>query len=84
MAMRVPLIVSDVPALAEIVRDGTTALIHEAGNTGELADCMIRFMDKKFAGKVAEAARKQVFKTNTWDKIASTISDAYTALTQPD
>jgi glycosyltransferase involved in cell wall biosynthesis len=44
-AAGVPVIASDVPGVAEIVRRGENALLFEMGNAGELAGCMRAVVD---------------------------------------
>lgn len=46
MAMRIPLIVSDVRALNEMVEEGRTALTHRAGDPESLAAGLIHLSKK--------------------------------------
>jgi glycosyltransferase involved in cell wall biosynthesis len=77
MAMGIPLVVSDVAALREMVADGETALVHFAGNARSLADA-IELLAKKpeLRRRLAENARRHVA-TRTWKQGAENIAAIY-------
>ncbi|MDR1661115.1 MAG: glycosyltransferase [Azoarcus sp.] len=81
MALGIPLVVSDVAALREMVEDGETALVHLAGNARSLADC-IELLAKKpeLRRRLAENARREVAATRTWKQVAENIGEIYRGL----
>jgi len=84
MAMEVPLIVSDVAALREMVKDGETALVHIAGNARSLADCIeVLAKEPGVSRRLASNARKEVAATRTWQQVAATIANVHRNLATP-
>ena len=82
MAMGIPLVVSDVAALKEMVRENETALVHKAGDAASLAACLVRLaQDRGLAQRMAQRARREVLATGTWERVASHISQSYAAIT---
>ena len=78
MALRIPLVVSDVAALREMVQDGETALVHLAGNARSLADC-IELLAKKsdLSERLTENAHRYVTTHCAWEPIAARIAALY-------
>lgn len=78
MALRLPLVVSDVVALREMVKDGETALVHIAGNARSLADC-IELLAKKpeITSQLGENAWRHVTTQRTWKQVTAPILDGY-------
>lgn len=78
MAMRIPLIVSDVLALKEIIKDGINGLVFPAGNYELLAERIVALaMNRKGGEELANRAYQDVLQHHTWDKIVQTISTTY-------
>lgn len=76
MAMSVPMIVSDVEALAEMVEDGVSALIHKSGDPESLATAIEALIIKPELGaKLAAGARSKMLPGRTWSNIAAELSD---------
>lgn len=83
MAMNIPMVVSDVQALKEMVIDGETALVHKSGNAESLADCLLRIANEPGLSKhLAYSAHQFVVDNRTWDKIAVDIKNVYLSLTK--
>lgn len=74
MASRRPIIASDLPALADVVRDGVTALLVPPDDVDALAEAIRRLRDnpglRQFLG---DAAYKRVMSRYTWDERARLI-----------
>lgn len=67
MALGKPVIVSDLPALKEIVEEPIRGLTFQNGNAASLSDILaILFVDKERAGKMAMAGMDWVTKHRTW------------------
>lgn len=78
MALSIPLLVSDVTALREMVVDGKTALVHLAGNARSLADSIeILAKTPALRSMLAENARTEVMESRSWKRVAETISGIY-------
>ncbi len=78
MAMRVPLLVSDLPALVEIAGDGERAGTFRAGDAGSLATEAGRLLDSPatLAGLV-DAAASWVAAERSWEAVAVAFRQAY-------
>src|SRR5690606_34758747 len=84
MAMKVPLIVSDVAALKEMVIPGETGLVHVANDEQSLARSIISIAnDKPMAEKLADNAHRLVIESRTWTQVGEVINGTYLKLTQP-
>jgi glycosyltransferase involved in cell wall biosynthesis len=80
MAMRVPLVVSDVDALGEIFEQGETALLHKAGDPASLAETMIRLAESPALRlHLADKAFAQVVRQSQWNQVIRPLGDFYTA-----
>jgi glycosyltransferase involved in cell wall biosynthesis len=78
MAVGVPLVVSDVGALREMVRPNETALVHHAGDVSSLAESLLRLAtDRQLAARLAEAARRDALANRTWDRVVAGICRSY-------
>ncbi|GEM_PF-1205315 len=78
MAMGVPLVVSDVAALKEMVEDGETAIVHRAGDSDALSRSLLWLSDSTdLANRLARLAMDQVTRKNSWRKVAQTIEASY-------
>ncbi|QKE65449.1 glycosyltransferase [Aquipseudomonas campi] len=80
MAMRVPLVVSDVDALGEIFEQGETALLHKAGDAVSLAEAMIRLAESPaLRQRLADNAFAQVSRRSQWNQVIRPLGDFYAA-----
>lgn len=71
MAMNIPMVVSDVEALREMVTDKVSALVHRAGDPGSLAESIqLLLSDIGLASKLAQNARSEMLPKRTWNNIA--------------
>ncbi len=78
MALGIPLVVADVGALRELVRDGSNGLLHLAGNARSLADCIeVLARQPELARRLAEQARQDVLATHTWQHVAGQVHASY-------
>jgi glycosyltransferase involved in cell wall biosynthesis len=78
MAMRVPLVVSDVDALGEIFEQGETALLHKAGDPASLAEAMIRLAESPALRlHLADKAFAQVERQSQWNQVIRPLGDFY-------
>lgn len=81
MAMAIPVVVSDVAALREMVRDGETGLVHEAGNPISLAGKLRQLIeDTGLRERLGRAARETVIKERTWQVAGEQIVALYRRL----
>jgi glycosyltransferase involved in cell wall biosynthesis len=81
MAMGKAVIASDVKALAEIVDDGVTGLLHTKGDALDLARKLELVLDNRgLAFTLGEAGRKWVKAERDWTVISERISEAYLSL----
>ena len=78
MALGIPLVVSDVAALREMVLDGETGLVHLAGNARSLAES-IELLAKQPAlqRRLVENARQDVVANWSWKRVAADIARIY-------
>ena len=75
MAMEVPMVVSDVDALREMVEDGRTALVHRAGDAASLQAALLRLgRDPQLRRALAQAAREQALSQRTWQVVVQNIT----------
>ncbi len=85
MAMGVPLVVSDVAALKEMVREGETALVHKAADVSSLTNSLLLLAgDPALRVRLANAAREDVLDGRTWSHVGSEICRHYLALRPQD
>ena len=81
MAMKKAVIASDVQALAEIVDDGKTGLLHKKDDVDSLAECIRRLvLDDKLRSKLANEGRKWVEEHRTWGAVTKHVSEVYDKL----
>ena len=75
------LITSDVAALAEIVDDGKTGLLHRKDDAAHLAEKLKEAItDSELREKLGQQAREWVCETHSWDVISSRVTEVYTRL----
>lgn len=74
MAAGRAIVASDLPAVADVVRDGETALLVPPGDVDALAAAITRLRDDPaLRQRLADCARNQVFARYTWDARAAMI-----------
>lgn len=78
MAMKVPLVVSDVDALGEIFVDGQTALLHKAGDSESLAKALITLaQDPLLQRRLSANAFNQVCMESQWEQVIRSLCNFY-------
>lgn len=84
MAAGRPLVVADLPALAEIVAPGERGLTFPSGDADGLAAAVGRLMDDPaLRQSLADAGRRWVLAERTWDRNGARYRDVYAGLTGP-
>lgn len=80
MSMGKAVIASDVGGLRELVRDGATGLLFEAGNEADLARVIERAVDAaELRRSLGDTARMDVARTRSWRAIAALYDEVYAA-----
>ncbi len=78
MASRIPVVVSDVGGLSEIVEDGVTGVKVPAYNPSALAEGILRVLeDRELSEQLKENAYRAVQERYRWDMIAEKTIEAY-------
>ena len=81
MASGLPVVVSGVKALGEVVRDGVTGLQVPPLDPGALADALQLLIDRpELRRKLGDSAREWVARDRTWEHNAARYRDAYARL----
>lgn len=81
MAMKKVVVASDVSALAEIVSDGKTGLLHKKDDVDHLAQVLETLLDNsEFRQRLAGAGRKRVIAERDWKVLSRMVSDLYEEL----
>jgi glycosyltransferase involved in cell wall biosynthesis len=81
MAMRIPNLVADLPALVEISGGGTRAGLFKAGDPSSLASEARRLLDSpETLAAMADAADTWVRAERSWEASAAGFADAYDAV----
>lgn len=81
MSMARALVVSDVEALAEMVRDGETGLVVRAGDATSLAHALERLAsDPALAARLGSAARDEVLQHRRWVDVAKVLETGHPGL----
>ena len=81
MATGKVLITSDVAALAEIVDDGKTGLLHRKDDAEHLSERLKEAItDSNLREKIGQQAREWVCETHSWDVISARVTEVYTRL----
>lgn len=82
MAMEKAVVLSDLPALREIVEDGKTGLICKAANPVDLAAVLERLARQPdLRGELGRAARRWVVEKRSWEQNAANLRKLYQAMT---
>jgi glycosyltransferase involved in cell wall biosynthesis len=78
MAMAMPVVVSDVAALREMVRDDVTGLVHRAGDPASLAAKLrLLISDPALRERLGRAAREQILRERTWQVAGRRLAGLY-------
>jgi glycosyltransferase involved in cell wall biosynthesis len=81
MAMGVPMVASDVGALAEIVEDGVTGLLHRRDDIDSLSRQLARMLeDPALRRSLADSAATWVREHRSWSAVADHVIDVYRRL----
>lgn len=81
MAMGKAVVASNVSALAEIVNDGVTGLLHKKGDPTHLAVQLRSLLDDRaLRFRLGESALRWVRKERDWRVVASQVADIYSEL----
>lgn len=80
MAMGKALIVSDLPALHEVVEDGQTGLFYRVGDATDLARQAGRLIDApRLLEEMGRSARRWVTEQRTWHRVLGALTSVYAA-----
>jgi glycosyltransferase involved in cell wall biosynthesis len=78
MGMAKTVVVSSVQALADMVENGETGIVHEKGDVDSLARQLeLLIADRDHCRRVGEAGRQWVLNNRTWKHSARIIADVY-------
>jgi glycosyltransferase involved in cell wall biosynthesis/2-polyprenyl-3-methyl-5-hydroxy-6-metoxy-1,4-benzoquinol methylase len=81
MAMGKTVVGSDVAALAEIIKDGETGLLHHKENPEHLAHVLKTLLDdNELCLRLGESGRKWVLRERNWTVLGKRVIDLYTAI----
>ena len=67
-----PVVVTNVGGLPDVVQDGKTGYVVEAGNHAELAEAVIRYFKEGRAEEFTENVRKDAYRFS-WDRMVETV-----------
>jgi len=83
MAMGKAVVASDVRALAEIVEDGKTGLLHRKGDHADLVRTLTTLLeDENLRRGLGEAGRRWVEQERTWSALSGRVSAVYDEIIQ--
>jgi len=78
MAMEKAVIASDVGGLKELIEDGSTGLLFEAGNMADLTDKMLHLAHKsEIRLRLGKAARQEIIKNRDWKDLVKRYDNLY-------
>ena len=78
MSAGIPIVVSDIPALKEIVKHEETGLNFIAGDITSLANSLERLMDdEKLRNRLRENAVQWIKNERTWEKVVGKSINGY-------
>ena len=83
MAARLPLVVSDLPALREFVDDGVEGYVVPPEDPAALADALQRLADPALRARMGEAGRRRAAATRTWEAVVDTYLGVYARVLSP-
>ncbi|MFM9019571.1 MAG: MSMEG_0565 family glycosyltransferase [Actinomycetota bacterium] len=82
MAAGLPVVTSDIPVLAEFLRDGDDCLMTPVGDSGPLAQALVRLVnDDDLRDRLIASARHTV-RRHTWDEAARRAEDIYAGVVE--
>lgn len=85
MAAGIPLVVSDVAALKEMVVDGQTALVHRAGDPQSLGSAIRSLIEgHELRAAMAAQGRNRVSEHQRWTRVAERICSTYAQVINAD
>ena len=77
MASGTPVIISDHAGTSEVVEEGATGHVFEAGNVGQLASCITQIVENpSVRERMSQSARAAVVASHSWDDYSSAVLDA--------
>jgi glycosyltransferase involved in cell wall biosynthesis len=78
MLMKRTVIVSDIPPMRELVRDGETGIVFKAGDTDDLAaKCITALQSDELRARLGENARAWVLRERGWATLATRYLSLY-------
>ena len=78
-----PLVMSNLPALAEIIDEGITGVLYPPGDLSKLVESIGKILtDKEFAESLGKSARDWIISERTWENVCSEYTGAYDRATQ--
>jgi PEP-CTERM/exosortase A-associated glycosyltransferase len=84
MALKKPVVASDVGGHKELIRDGETGVLFKAGDEQSLIDATVRLLgDSTLWPKLTEAGRRYVDEERTWARSVARYGAVYEGLLQP-
>lgn len=84
MSLGLPLVVTDIPGHHEIVADGETGFIVPPGDSGRMADSILRLLgDKALHDRFGRAGEKRAAELFDLNKIVRQIENIYSSLASP-
>ena len=80
MAAGLPVVTSDLPVLAEFLRDGDDCLMTPVGDAGPLAQALVRLVNDGPLRSRLTASAREVVQRHTWDDAARRAEEVYGAV----
>jgi glycosyltransferase involved in cell wall biosynthesis len=81
MASEVPVVASRVGGMVEVIGEGETGTLVEAGNATDLANAIIDLLENETKMKsMGKAGPKRVAELFTWDRVSENLLQHYTEL----
>ena len=80
-----PVVASDLPAIRDVVNDGTTGLLCRQKDSADLANKILYLLDNpEKRQSIAKAGRQYVLENFDWDYIARRYSQTISGLCMPN
>jgi glycosyltransferase-like protein len=83
MAAGLPVVTSDIPVLAEFLRDGDDCLMTPVGDSGPLAQALVRLVNDQDLRHRLTASAADTVRRHTWDEAARRAEDIYAGVAEP-
>lgn len=83
MAAGLPVVTSDIPVLAEFLRDGDDCLMTPVGDSGPLAQALVRLVNDDALRDRLTASARDTVRRHTWDEAARRAEDVYGGVVEP-